>query len=205
MPEVEEKFIQTSEGILSNLENNQTFSRNADSTSLREKILNPDFLEAEKFIDSLWLSEEDTTVLKHYNIHKNQQPLIGVPVLSGEEAIQELEELKKKHIQSLFSSRSPMLPSYYNRNAAVNYARRWALNPNPRYPYYTQNGDCTNFVSQALRAGGLRDFMDAEIGRNIGFLILKMTLACLGPMPIVSQDMFAKTLIDIPFNTAYPH
>jgi hypothetical protein len=53
MPEVEEKFIQTSEGILSNLENNQTFSRNADSTSLREKILNPDFLEAEKFIDSL--------------------------------------------------------------------------------------------------------------------------------------------------------
>lgn len=72
MPEVEEKFIQTSEGILSNLENNQTFSRNADSTSLREKILNPDFLEAEKFIDSLWLSEEDTTVLKHYNIHKNQ-------------------------------------------------------------------------------------------------------------------------------------
>mgnify|MGYP001690599932 FL=1 len=157
MPEVEEKFIQTSEGILSNLENNQTFSRNADSTSLREKILNPDFLEAEKFIDSLWLSEEDTTVLKHYNIHKNQQPLIGVPVLSGEEAIQELEELKKKHIQSLFSSRSPILPSYYNRNAAVNYARRWALNPNPRYPYYTQNGDCTNFVSQALRAGGLRD------------------------------------------------
>lgn len=118
MPEVEEKFIQTSEGILSNLENNQTFSRNADSTSLREKILNPDFLEAEKFIDSLWLSEEDTTVLKHYNIHKNQQPLIGVPVLSGEEAIQELEELKKKHIQSLFSSRSPILPSYYNRNAA---------------------------------------------------------------------------------------
>lgn len=78
-------------------------------------------------------------------------------MLSGEEAIQELEELKKKHIQSLFSSRSPMLPSYYNRNAAVNYARRWALNPNPRYPYYTQNGDCTNFVSQALRAGGLRD------------------------------------------------
>lgn len=53
MPEVEEKFIQTSEGILSNLENNQTFSRNTDSTSLREKILNPDFLEAEKFIDSL--------------------------------------------------------------------------------------------------------------------------------------------------------
>lgn len=52
---------------------------------------------------------------------------------------------------------------------------------------------------------GYEIFMDAEIGRNIGFLIIKMTLVCLSPMPIVSQDMFAKTLIDIPLRMIYPH
>lgn len=42
----------------------------------------------------------------------------------------------------------------YNRNAAVIYARRWALSRNPAY-YDFQNigGDCTNFASQCIFAG----------------------------------------------------
>ncbi len=42
----------------------------------------------------------------------------------------------------------------YNRNAAVAYARRWALSRNPAY-YDFQNigGDCTNFASQCIFAG----------------------------------------------------
>ena len=44
----------------------------------------------------------------------------------------------------------------YDRNAAVEYARVWAESNNPYYPFYGENGgDCTNFVSQALVAGGL--------------------------------------------------
>lgn len=43
----------------------------------------------------------------------------------------------------------------YNRKAAYNYAKRWALDRNPKY-YDFENigGDCTNFASQVLRAGG---------------------------------------------------
>lgn len=47
----------------------------------------------------------------------------------------------------------------YNRTKAAQYARDYAINPNPAYPYYPlqepYNGDCANFVSQALFAGGM--------------------------------------------------
>ncbi len=42
----------------------------------------------------------------------------------------------------------------YNRENAVEYARRWALLRNPLFYNYTgQGGDCTNFVSQCVFAG----------------------------------------------------
>lgn len=44
--------------------------------------------------------------------------------------------------------------SFYNRLAAVNYAREWALSRNPAYYNYDKiGGDCTNFISQCLYAG----------------------------------------------------
>ncbi|GAA0723376.1 amidase domain-containing protein [Clostridium malenominatum] len=45
----------------------------------------------------------------------------------------------------------------YNRKAAVLYAKEYALKPNPKYRYFSlehTGGDCTNFVSQCLLAGG---------------------------------------------------
>ena len=40
----------------------------------------------------------------------------------------------------------------YNREAAVAYARKWWNSANPAYPFFSV--DCTNFISQCLRAGG---------------------------------------------------
>ena len=43
----------------------------------------------------------------------------------------------------------------YNRDRAVMYARKWALSRNPLFADYTGfGGNCTNFVSQSLFAGG---------------------------------------------------
>ncbi|WP_027626249.1 amidase domain-containing protein [Clostridium lundense] len=46
----------------------------------------------------------------------------------------------------------------YSRVNAVNYAITYALTPNPNYKYFPligdNGGDCTNFISQCLRAGG---------------------------------------------------
>ena len=48
-----------------------------------------------------------------------------------------------------------MKKSPYDRDAAVAYARQWALSRNPRYYDYDKlGGDCTNFVSQCILAGG---------------------------------------------------
>lgn len=44
----------------------------------------------------------------------------------------------------------------YDRDAAVQYALAYALNPNPSYVYFEGN-DCTNFISQCLRAGGAKN------------------------------------------------
>ncbi|MCH5278341.1 MAG: amidase domain-containing protein [Christensenellaceae bacterium] len=45
----------------------------------------------------------------------------------------------------------------YNRDAAVAYARKWALDRNPAY-YNFENlgGDCTNFASQCIYAGSMK-------------------------------------------------
>ncbi len=46
----------------------------------------------------------------------------------------------------------------YDRNAAGDYAYSWALSRNPAYRDFSgSGGDCTNFASQALRAGGWAD------------------------------------------------
>lgn len=43
----------------------------------------------------------------------------------------------------------------YNRESALNYTTRWALRRNPDfYDYSKLGGDCTNFASQVLLAGG---------------------------------------------------
>lgn len=42
----------------------------------------------------------------------------------------------------------------YNRELAVNYARKWALGRNPAYyDFQSLGGDCTNFASQCIYAG----------------------------------------------------
>ena len=43
----------------------------------------------------------------------------------------------------------------YNRLLAVRYAQKWALGANPEYYHFGGiGGDCTNFISQCLFAGG---------------------------------------------------
>lgn len=43
----------------------------------------------------------------------------------------------------------------YNRVKAVEYARKWALSANPDFYHFGGiGGDCTNYISQCLLAGG---------------------------------------------------
>ncbi len=43
----------------------------------------------------------------------------------------------------------------YDRQKAISYAEKYAFSPNPKYYFFDViGGDCTNFVSQCLFAGG---------------------------------------------------
>ena len=42
----------------------------------------------------------------------------------------------------------------YNREKALQYARKWAMDRNPRYYNFDAvGGDCTSFISQVIYAG----------------------------------------------------
>lgn len=44
----------------------------------------------------------------------------------------------------------------YDRVAAVQYARQWALSRNPKFQDYEDwGGNCTNYISQCVNAGGV--------------------------------------------------
>lgn len=48
-----------------------------------------------------------------------------------------------------------MQKKQYDRQQAVDYAHKWAFGRNPKYyDFELLNGDCTNFISQILYAGG---------------------------------------------------
>ncbi|CAG8496847.1 4485_t:CDS:2 [Dentiscutata heterogama] len=54
------------------------------------------------------------------------------------------------------SNPPPSNPSGYDRQKAVNYAGQYCLHPNSNYENYDKKGgDCTNFASQVLHAGGI--------------------------------------------------
>lgn len=53
----------------------------------------------------------------------------------------------------------------YNRGKAVEYAHEWAYGRNPRYLNFNGiGGDCTNFVSQCLYAGGAKMNYTPDLG-----------------------------------------
>lgn len=71
---------------------------------------------------------------------------------------------KLKYIESLVSSYKKILNSKkqislyrnYNRSNASFYAQKYALNYNKSYKDFNNNGgDCTNYISQCLHAGGI--------------------------------------------------
>ena len=55
----------------------------------------------------------------------------------------------------------------YNREAALEYAKEWAFSRNPQfYDFENIGGDCTNFASQVLLAGGASV---AEVADRVGY------------------------------------
>lgn len=73
--------------------------------------------------------------------------------------IADIKEEAKVETMEAMAETSVELPSAeanaaYSDSKAVAYARKWALSYNPLYNSHAIKGDCTNFVSQCVIAGG---------------------------------------------------
>ena len=71
-------------------------------------------------------------------------------IIKKEEALRQKNNIQKE------PAIQPLSLQSYNVTNAVQYAMTWALSRNPAWGNYTgQGGDCTNFISQCLYAGGI--------------------------------------------------
>lgn len=69
--------------------------------------------------------------------------------------LQNKEDIEKAELEGSFSVEPQITRAAgYNPNAAVNYAKKYSIYQNGDYPYYT--ADCTNFASQVVQAGGMK-------------------------------------------------
>ncbi|PEA29973.1 amidase domain-containing protein, partial [Bacillus toyonensis] len=86
--------------------------------------------------------------IKEENDEKAKQDKVEEKMIQKSPETKEAQAVQKASLRSSY---------YYDPNAAVNYALTWALSRNSAYNDYSGGGgDCTNFVSQALYAGGMR-------------------------------------------------
>jgi len=86
-------------------------------------------------------------------IMKERAPLYKNYPLDGDQNDKEVGEIKEDH------SRNHLKAGGYDRIKAKDYALHWAKRRNGNYPDFSgfgAGGDCTNFVSQAIEAGGIR-------------------------------------------------
>jgi len=58
------------------------------------------------------------------------------------------------NFSNILLSLNPLRNNYYDRNKVKIFAEKYALSKNPNFPYFKEN-DCTNFISQAIYAGGV--------------------------------------------------
>ena len=71
--------------------------------------------------------------------------------------------------KSGYASRKVTSKNAYNRSAVKRYIKKWVKGHNPSYPNLDKKGgDCTNFVSQCMHAGGFKMNNDWYCGKRSG-------------------------------------
>lgn len=136
-----------------------------------EKIEEPDIFEEIEKIEKIEEIEEIEEIKESEEI-EIEEDFQALPVF---EHIPEPEppepklELEPEIVAEEFSPEPEpeivLVPDFdlipFDREKAVEYARRWALDRNPQYYNFEEiGGDCTNYISQILLAGG------CEMDRN---------------------------------------
>ena len=98
------------------------------------------------------------------NLRNIQKQILTEEATEVSNKKKELEKIKtendnqEKNLNKIKAKATEFKFKKYDREAASLYARKYAKNPNKDYPFYGKpdyKGDCTNFTSQCLYAGGI--------------------------------------------------
>lgn len=98
------------------------------------------------------------------NLRNIQKQILTEEATEVSNKKKELEKIKtendnqEKNLNKIKAKATKFKFKKYDREAASLYARKYAKNPNKDYPFYGKpdyKGDCTNFTSQCLYAGGI--------------------------------------------------
>jgi len=123
-----------------------------ESIDRRERIRR--FLTAKLGIDDVSARDEQLAADMLEQLLREDNPLVNEILGDAVIFLSELED-DDAYIP-VFGNRSGRANSFYDRSKAKAYIDAYWKNYNPAYPSFSHGGgDCTNFISQVLYAGGL--------------------------------------------------
>lgn len=122
------------------------------SIDRRERVIR--FLTTKLGIDDASARDENLAAEVLEQLLREDNSLISEILEDAVIFLSEMEE-EDSYIP-VFESRSKRINSFYNREKAKAYIDTYWKNYNPAYPsFHSAGGDCANFISQVLYAGGM--------------------------------------------------
>lgn len=166
------KLSKQHESNLTISEIEKIFQEYLDENGINIKIGTPEYLD---YIYSQMLDKEDKELAKHpnydlitayfaeyiveaqSNIGNNTKSSISIDNLDNKDkTISQIRQESIAEDKKMELTKSNAKIAGYSPTKAKDYAHKWAFSYNSAYNNYSSNGgDCTNFVSQCLEAGGL--------------------------------------------------
>ncbi len=120
------------------------------STTFDQQVV-VDYVQHEEYLikvkDGCYLEEKESERRAKFQ----HERLLSDQEISMEGRIEEFIEFKGEELSDEKEQAAPYRATY-DRRKAVQYAERWWNDYNPQYQKFENN--CTNFISQCLRAGG---------------------------------------------------
>ncbi|MED4436004.1 amidase domain-containing protein [Bacillus atrophaeus] len=111
---------------------------------------------------NFYFVNENNQSKNSFNLNNIKDKTIGQVAKESQEEEEQVEQISQKHEEES-KNKFTAMGSSYSVSKAQAYARKWYNGRNKNYANFTgSGGDCTNYVSQILYAGGKKEKQDSS-------------------------------------------
>ncbi|MEC0696628.1 amidase domain-containing protein [Bacillus atrophaeus] len=111
---------------------------------------------------NFYFANENNQSENSFNLNNIKDKTIGQVAKESQEEEEQVEQISQKHEEES-KNKFTAMGSSYSVSKAQAYARKWYNGRNKNYANFTgSGGDCTNYVSQILYAGGKKEKQDSS-------------------------------------------